>query len=107
MRRSVIRVILLCYSQEDESEVIDELDKLLDDLEPSIVQELPTVPTDKVEEDHNIEDQLPDVPTTVKKLKTSPFSMNNQIFSGAERKSKDQDTRCSCSQLNVIRIFLF
>ena len=67
MRISVIRVILLCYSQEDESEVIDELDKLLDDLEPSIVQELPTVPTDKVEEDHNIEDQLPDVPTTVKK----------------------------------------
>ena len=67
MRKSVIRVILLCYSQEDESEVIDELDKLLDDLEPSIVQELPTVPTDKVEEDHNIEDQLPDVPTTVKK----------------------------------------
>ena len=67
MRISVIRVILLCYSQEDESEVIDELDKLLDDLEPSIVQELPTVPADKVEEDHNIEDQLPDVPTTVKK----------------------------------------
>ena len=67
MRRPVIRVILLCLLQEDESEVIDELDKLLDDLEPSIVQELPTVPTDKVEEDHNIEDQLPDVPTTVKK----------------------------------------
>ena len=78
MRISVIRVILLCYSQEDESEVIDELDKLLDDLEPSIVQELPTVPTDKVEEDHNIEDQLPDVPTTVKKALNliSPSSLN-------------------------------
>merc|ERR1712029_373715 len=56
-------------TEEDESEVIDELDKLLDDLEPSIVQELPTVPTDKVEEDHNIEDQLPDVPNTEPKEK--------------------------------------
>ena len=49
--------------QEDESAVVEELDKLLmADLEP-VIADLPTVPSDKVE---TIEDQLPEVPTTVR-----------------------------------------
>ena len=59
--------------QEDENEVIEELDKLLmADLEPSIAANLPTVPSDNIEE-ANIEDQLPDVPTKVT-FNTSSFS---------------------------------
>lgn len=48
-------------TEEDESAVVEELDKLLmADLEP-VIAELPSVPSDKVE---TIEDQLPEVPTT-------------------------------------------
>jgi len=50
-------------TEEDENEVVNELDKLLEDLEPSIVNELPTVPSDKIEEDVNIDKLLPDVPS--------------------------------------------
>merc|ERR1711915_1057995 len=49
-------------TEEDENEVVNELDKLLEDLEPSIVSELPTVPTDKIQEDVNIDQLLPEVP---------------------------------------------
>jgi len=50
-------------TEDDENEVVNELDKLLEDLEPSIVNELPTVPSDKIEEDVNIDQLLPDVPS--------------------------------------------
>ena len=54
-------------TEEDESAVVEELDKLLmADLEP-VIADLPTVPSDKVE---TIEDQLPEVPTTEPKSKT-------------------------------------
>jgi len=49
-------------TEEDENEVVNELDKLLEDLEPSIVSELPTVPADKIEEDVDIDQLLPEVP---------------------------------------------
>merc|ERR1711915_290196 len=49
-------------TEEDENEVVNELDKLLEALEPSIVSELPTVPTDKIQEDVNIDQLLPEVP---------------------------------------------
>ena len=38
---------------------------MMTDLEPSIITELPTVPKDKIE-DTNIDDQLPEVPSTVR-----------------------------------------
>jgi len=50
-------------TEDDENEVVNELDKLLEDLEPSIVNELPTVPSDKIEEDVKIDQLLPDVPS--------------------------------------------
>ena len=70
-------------TEEDESAVVEELDKLLmADLEP-VIADLPTVPSDKVE---TIEDQLPEVPTTVRltfqivaSISTSSFYRNQSL----------------------------
>ena len=76
-------------TEEDESAVVEELDKLLmADLEP-VIADLPTVPSDKVE---TIEDQLPEVPTTVWingfYFKTWLYIQNLHILILQEPKSK-------------------
>merc|ERR1712156_612202 len=58
-------------TEEDENDVMEELDKLLvGDLEP-VIADLPTVPKDEIKD---IDDQLPDVPTTEPKVKTKTKS---------------------------------
>merc|ERR1712073_195746 len=58
-------------TEEDENDVMEELDKLLvGDLEP-VIADLPTVPKDEIKD---IDDQLPDVPTTEAKVKTKTKS---------------------------------
>merc|ERR1711879_759541 len=65
-QREIDALISGQLTEEDESAVVEELDKLLmSDLDP-VISDLPTVPTDKVE---TIEDQLPEVPASEPKSK--------------------------------------
>ena len=65
-QREIDALISGQLTEEGESAVVEELDKLLmSDLDP-VISDLPTVPTDKVE---TIEDQLPEVPASEPKSK--------------------------------------
>ena len=73
--------------QEDESAVVEELDKLLmSDLDP-VISDLPTVPTDKVE---TIEDQLPEVPASVSQIICRNICKHNNLPFLQEPKSKNR-----------------
>ena len=64
-QREIDALISGQLTEEGESAVVEELDKLLmSDLDP-VISDLPTVPTDKVE---TIEDQLPEVPASVSQI---------------------------------------
>ena len=74
---------------------------LMADLEP-VTADLPTVPSDKVE---TIEDQLPEVPTTVRLTSHVIIIQKIFILSFTGTKIKDQNSCCSCCKL--VRAYLY